>query len=350
LRGKKQRRELIDFCTVLTVQVREGVPLVQALQATGEDCRDPQFREVISKLQTYMESGMEFHEALARYPGVFSPHFISVVRAGVVSGKLTETLGHLRDYLDWVEQVIGDVRQAALYPAIVMGVVSCFTAFLFTFVIPKFAALLNQLHVQQPMLTRGVLLVSQCAVATWWIWMPAILIAIFIVPVSRRCFPGINLVIDKIKLRVPVFGPLNLMLALSRFSHNLAILYRSGIPILEALKQCQNGLIGNTYVEAAVGRVASDVKTGSTISEAMARQPIFSAMLIRMVSLGESTGHLDSALVTVSEYYNDIIPRRIKSLFSIIEPAIMLFIIGIVGTVALAIYLPILSLMGSIRG
>jgi type IV pilus assembly protein PilC len=292
---------------------------------------------------------MEFHEALSLFPGVFSPHFVSVVRAGVVSGKLTETLQHLREYLDWVEHVVADVRQAALYPAIVMIVVTCFTAFLFTFVIPKFATLLNSLHVPQPMLTKTVLMISSCAVATWWIWLPVLILVIIGVPLAQRFFPGINLVLDRVKLKIPVFGPLNLMLALSRFSTNLAILYRSGIPILEALKQCQQGLIGNTYVEAAVGRVANDVKTGSTISEALARQPIFSAMLIRMVGLGESTGHLDSALVTVSNYYNDIIPRRIKGLFSIIEPAIMLFIIGIVGVVALAIYLPILSLMGSIH-
>jgi type IV pilus assembly protein PilC len=349
LRGKRQRRELIDFCTVLTVQVKEGVPLVQALQATGEDCRDPQFREVLTKLQSLMESGMEFHEALAHFPNVFSLHFISVVRAGVISGKLTETLGNLREYLEWVEQVISDVRQAALYPAIVLTVVTGFTAFLFTFVIPKFADLLNQLHVKQPMLTQVVLMVSKVAVSTWWLWLPVGLLVIFGLPLGKKFIPGFTLAVDRLKLRVPVFGPLNLMLALSRFSHNLAILYRSGIPILEALKQCEHGLVGNAHVEAAVARVANDVKTGSTISEAMQRQPVFSAMLVRMVSLGESTGHLDSALVTVAEYYNDIIPRRIKSLFTVIEPAIMLFIIGIVGVVALAIYLPILSLMGSIH-
>jgi len=209
--------------------------------------------------------------------------------------------------------------------------------------------LLDKLHVPQPMLTKVVMGAGHFASSTWWIWLPAGLILLVGVPLGRRLSPKFAMEVDRLKLRLPVFGELNLMLALSRFSHNLAILYQSGIPILEALKQCQHGLIGNAYVEAAVGKVSADVKVGATISEALGRQPVFSAMLVRMVSLGETTGHLDSTLATVAEYYNDIIPRRIKALFSVIEPAIMLFIIGLVGVVALAIYLPILSLMGSIR-
>ena len=349
LRGKRQRRELIDFCTLLTVQVREGVPLVQAMQATADDCKDPQFRAVITKLQASMEAGMEFHEALLHFPGVFSSHFISLVRAGVISGKLPDTLDNLKEYLEWVEQMVGDVKQASLYPSIVLTVVAGFTAFLFTIIIPKFATLLDKLHVAQPVLTQIVLGISKYAITTWWLWVPVVVFLVVGVPLGRRFVPGFALKADRIKLRLPVFGPLNLMLALSRFSHNLAILYQSGIPILEAMKQCQEGLIGNLFVEAAVGKAAADVKTGSTISEALQRQPVFSAMLVRMVSLGETTGHLDTALVTVAKYYNDIIPRRIKSLFTIIEPAIMLFIIFIVGVVSLAIYLPILSLMGSIH-
>jgi len=139
------------------------------------------------------------------------------------------------------------------------------------------------------------------------------------------------------------------MLALSRFTHNLAILYGSGIPILEALDMCHRGLIGNTFVEQAVAQVRDDVRTGSTISEAMHRQPVFSALLLRMVTMGETTGKLDEALQNVAGYYNEVIPRRIKGIFTVLEPALMLFMIFLVGCIALSIYLPIISLMGSIR-
>jgi type IV pilus assembly protein PilC len=139
------------------------------------------------------------------------------------------------------------------------------------------------------------------------------------------------------------------MLALSRFTHNLSILYRSGLPILQGLHLCQQGLIGNKVLERAVAAVEEEVKTGNTIGEAMHRHPIFPALLLRMVAMGETSGNLDSALDNVSAYYTDVVPRRIKSLFSVLEPALMLFLIVLVGCVALAIYLPIISLMGAIK-
>jgi type IV pilus assembly protein PilC len=349
LRGKKQRRELIDFCTLMTFQVRVGIPLVKAIEVAGQDCKDDDFRKVLEGLQSHIESGLQFHEALKRYPHVFSTHFISVVRAGELSSKLPETLNDLRIYLEWVEQIIADVRQATLYPSIVMSVVSAFVLFLFSVIIPKFAELLDKLNVEQPILTHIVLSAGDFTKKTWYIWLPVLFFMIVGIPILKRTSPPFARFLDHAKLRLPIFGELNLMLALSRFTHNLAILYRSGIPILEALKLCQQGLIGNAAVEAAVAVVAEDVKTGSTISEAMHRQTIFSAMLLRMVTMGENTGNLDKALENVAHYYNEIIPRRIKSVFTVLEPMLMLAMIFLVGCIALAIYLPILSLMTKIK-
>jgi type IV pilus assembly protein PilC len=145
-----------------------------------------------------------------------------------------------------------------------------------------------------------------------------------------------------------VFGELNAMLAISRFTHNFAILYRAGIPILQALTLCR-GLVGNTVVEDAVEEVHEGVKTGSTVSEAMRKQAVFPPLLLRMVVIGETTGNLDNALENVADFYNQVIPRRIKKIFTVVEPALMLFLIFVVGAVALSIYLPLLALMGSIR-
>jgi type IV pilus assembly protein PilC len=199
-------------------------------------------------------------------------------------------------------------------------------------------------------LTQIVFAAGDFAQATWWLWLPLLFLLVMGIPLGRRLSPRIALLLDHLKLRLPIFGQLNLMLALSRFAHNLSMLYRSGLAILEALKLCQHGLIGNAVVERAVAGVEADIKTGSTISEAMHRQPVFSALLVRMVAMGESSGSLDHALDNVCDYYTEIIPRRIKSVFSVLEPALMLFLIFLVGAVALAIYLPILSLMSAIKG
>ena len=349
LRGARGRRELIDFCTLMTFQVRVGIPVVKALDVACQDCKNEQFQEVLTSLQGHIESGLTFHEAMALYPGVFSVHFLSVIKAGEMSSALPEAFNDLKDYLEWMDRILADVRQATIYPAIIVTVISCFVIFLFTFIIPKFADLLDKLHVQQPLLTRIVFGVGNFAQATWRFTLPMMLLLVLFLAFGRRISPRIALFIDRMKLQLPLFGELNRMLALSRFTHNLSVLYRSGLPLLQALELCRRGLIGNTYIEQAVARVEHDVKTGSTMSEAMHRHTVFTALLLRMVSMGETSGNLDKALDNVSAYYTDIVPRRIKNIFSVFEPALMLFLIFLVGCVALAIYMPILSLMSAIH-
>lgn len=347
LRGNKGRRELIDFCTLMAFQIRAGVGVVKALEVASSDCKTPKFKELLTDLQGQIESGATFHEAMALYPGIFTNHFLGVLKAGESTSNLPEAFQDLRDYLEWVEKIMADVRQATLYPAIVVSLIVCFVTFLFAFIIPKFADLLGKLKVKQPLLTQIVFGVGDFVHSTWWIWLPLVALLVVFMLLGRRISPRVALVIDHLKLRLPILGDLNMMLALSRLSHNLSILYRSGLPIIQALNMCQKGLIGNVVIERAVAEVEEDVQTGSTISEAMHRQTVFSALLVRMVAMGESSGSLDKALDNVSEYYSDIIPRRIKYLFGMLEPALMLFLILLVGCVALAIYLPIISLMGA---
>ncbi len=349
LRGRRGRRELIDFCTLMIFQVRVGVTLPKALDVACQDCTNPGFRDVLRDVQRQLESGEKLHEAMGRYPGVFSPHYVSVVRAGELSSKLPESFEDLRAYLEWVEQISAQVKQASLYPSIVAIVVLAFTVFLFSFIIPKFAELLGQVGVALPLLTRIVFSVGYATKETWWIWVSLLLTLSIGIPLGRRFSRRFTMMMDRLKLHYPVFGDLNLMLALSRFAHNLSMMYRSGLSIVQALHACQCGLIGNAVVEEAVGHVEEEVKGGSAIAEAMHRQPIFSALLLRMVGMGEITGNLDAALDNVAAYYNDVIPRRIKAIFSIVEPMLMLLLIFVVGCVALAIYLPIISLMGAIK-
>lgn len=349
LRGTQGRRELIDFCTLMTFQIQSGVTAVKALEVAAQDCRSNGFRAVLTNLQKQVEAGLKFHEGMAFFPRVFSVHFMTIIKAGEATGKLPEAFKDLKEYLEWVERVLADVRQATIYPSVVLTVVAIFVVFLFTFIVPKFAALLAMLHVRQPLLTRIVFGVGGFAKATGWVWLPLIFTCIFLFLFGRRISPRAGYLIDQLKLRLPVFGELNLMLALSRFAHNLCILYRSGLPIIQSLNLCQQGLIGNLVVDKAVAAVEDDVKTGSTLSEAMHRQPVFSALLKRMVAMGESSGTLDHALENVSAYYSEVIPRRIKKIFSILEPVLMVFLIFLVGAVALAIYLPIITLMGAIH-
>src|SRR5262249_48538574 len=161
-----------------------------------------------------------------------------------------ETFEDLGAYLEWVEQIIADVRQASLYPAIVSVVIFAFVLFLFSFIIPKFAMLLSGLKIPLPLITQIIFGAGDFFKATWWAWLSALLVVVVGIPLGQKHSPPFALALDKIKLNLPIFGGLNLMLAVSRFTHNFAILYRSGIPILQSLQLCQ-GLIGSPTVEKA---------------------------------------------------------------------------------------------------
>ena len=345
---KTSRRDLIEFCTLMSFLTKVGISLVQALQIAAQDCDDRRFREVLHGLQRHLQGGLHFYEALEKYPEVFAPNFTYMVRAGEMSGNLPNTLEEIRRYLTWLDQVIADVRQATIYPAIVFSVVSMFVLFLFSFVVPRFALLLEATKVPLPLVTQAVLWVSTFAKATWWLWLIGTVVAVIGTQIGRRKSKAFALRYDSYKLRLPIFGPLNLMLAMARFTQNLAILYRSGIPIIQAFRLCE-GLVGNAVVEKAVAESADRLRAGDTISEAVRRQPVFPAILVRMIVTGESSGTLDSSLQSVADYYNEIVPRKIKKLFSTLEPLMTLFLVFLVGTVALAIYLPILSLMSAIQ-
>jgi type II secretory pathway component PulF len=342
-----KRRDLIELCTLMSFQTRSGVPVVQALEVAAQDCENASFRKVIDGVRRQVEGGLLLNEALAKYPRVFDSQFVSLVRTGEMSSRIPDTFQDLRDYLDWIEQLMADVRQASIYPAVIMGVVFLFVLLLFSFVIPKFVTLMEVAKVPLPMLTKVVFGFSDLAKDTWWMWLLLFIAGIIGLKMGRR-IPSVASLIDTVKLKLPILGDLNHMIAISRFAHNLALLYRSGVPILTSLLLCR-GLVGNAVVENAVQKVHDKVASGEPISEAMRRQPVFPSLLLRMVAMGETSGNLDAALENVSAFYNDVIPRRIKKIFSIVEPALILFLVGLVGTVALSIFLPILSLMSAIR-
>ncbi len=346
--GGTSRRELINFCTLMSFQLKVGIPMVTALQVSAEDCEKASFRQIIFELKQHVEAGTMLCEALEKYPSSFSPQFVSLVKAGEQSSALPETFMELKRYMEWQEQIVADVRQATIYPAIVLVVVAAFVLILFTFVIPRFISLLTDAKVALPLPTRIVFGMSDAIKATWWIWFLGLTVGPAGIAIARHYSKRFAIFYDQVKFRLPLFGPLNHMLAVSRFAHNLGVLYKSGVTIVNALKLCR-GLVGSVWVSTVVEDVGDRVEAGDTLSEAMRRHPVFPGLLIRMVVMGEKTGNLDHSLENVASYYNLIVPRRIKKIFSVMEPMLILFLVFLVGFVALAIFLPILGLLSAIH-
>jgi type IV pilus assembly protein PilC len=295
-----------------------------------------------------IESGAQLADALERFPRYFQPGMTNLIRAGESSGALPDAFNELKRYLEWQEQIAADVKQATIYPAVVMFTTIVFVLVLFTFVVPKFVLLLSATKVALPWPTKVVFGLSDFLKSSWWVWSPLLFGVPLGIQLGCRYSPKFARAWDLFFMRVPVLGPLTHMLWMARFAQNLAVLYRNGVPLVSALKLCQ-GLVGSRMVGDLVGETARRIEEGETLSGSLRQYPVFPVLLIRMAAIGEKTGQLDHALENVASYYNLLVPQRVKRLFSLMEPAMILILVGIVGFVALAVFLPILTLMSSIK-
>jgi type II secretory pathway component PulF len=343
-----RRKALIDFCTMMYFQTKAGVPLVQALESLVHYYEEPQFRAVLSGVQRRIEGGDQFYQALAHYPTYFTPEFVGIIKVGESSGHLPPTFLNLRNYLDWVHKAVAEARQATLYPTIVFVIICVFVLFLFTAVVPKFATLLERLNLELPLVTQVVFGTSKFFRSTWYIWATLLILLTVGAKLARAWSPQFVRLWDQMKLKLPLFGDLNYMIYMSRFSHNLLVMYRAGIPILQALEICET-VVGNRIIAEAVHGVRQGIERGDTLTQAMERNRVFPPMLLRMVHIGESTGNLDGALEDVADFYTQTLPARIKKLLTVLEPLLMVGLIGIVLIVALAIYQPLIALVGSAK-
>ena len=343
--GKVKPRDLLEFSTHMFTLLDAGIPLSQAVKNLSEDSPNLQLRATLQTIFQQVEAGSPLHAAMKQHPTIFPPQVTNLVQAGEESDTLPETFQELERYLDWADQIRGDIRQATIYPSIVICAVTGLLILLFTFVIPRFIPVLHDLNVPLPFVTVLVIGVSEFMVNNWFIWMPMLLTLPLAWWVGRQYIPGFSNWRDQIILELPVLGELLTMLTLSKFVQNFAVLNRAGLPVLHCLQLCQ-GLVGNQVVADALRDIQRSIAEGSTIHEALSRHPIFPPMMIQMIGVGETTGSLSKTLMNVSNYYNREIPRRVKKIFAILEPVITLGLISIVGTVALALFMPMMSLMG----
>lgn len=347
-RGKVKPRDLLEFSTHMFTLLDAGISLSEAVKNLSEESPNLQLRATLKTIFQQVEAGSTLHVAMAQHSSIFPPQVTNLVQAGEESDTLPDTFKELERYLEWADQIRGDVRQATIYPSIVMVAVTGLLILLFTFVIPRFIPVLHDLNVPLPFVTVLVIGVSEFTVNNWYVWMPMLLMAPLAWWVGRNYIPGFSSWRDRMILQLPVIGELLQMLTLSKFVQNFAVLYRAGIPVLHCLELCR-GLVGNQIVADALQDVQRGIAEGSTINESLQRHHIFPPMMIQMISVGETTGNLPKTLMNVANYYNREIPRRVKKIFALFEPAITVGLIGIVGTIALALFMPMMSLMDGFK-
>ncbi len=346
-RGPKDR-ELIDFFITLNSLLKAGVTILDGLRAVKEEVESLVFSNIVGDMVSTIEGGGQLSDALAKYPKVFSGHILGVVRAGEVGGKLQENFEELVRYLEWQTSLKANIKQATIYPVTVLVALTTLILILFTFTVPKFSELLTGFNIPLPFPTRIVISISDFFVAAWWVLLLVGVITAVSLKYMRRNWGRFALAFDTFKLNIMIFGGLNRMLTISNFAYNFSTLFVAGVPIIQSLDLCKH-LAGNKVMENALEEAKDDIEGGMFLNESLRKHEVFPAKVLLMITVGETSGDLGGALGNVASYYTEEVPRRIKKVFSIMEPLVMLTLIGIVGFTAAAVILPILSMFGAVK-
>ncbi|MBU1043811.1 MAG: type II secretion system F family protein [Candidatus Omnitrophica bacterium] len=339
---KIKPEELVIFSRQLATMVNAGIPLVQSLDILSEQMESITFRNVVTTIRSDVESGSSLSAALEKHPKVFTMLYTNMVRAGETSGMLDEILERLAGYLEKSGSLARKVKSAMVYPAVVSLMAMGITLVLLLKVIPTFKEIFASLGGTLPMPTQILINISDTLQA-YFIYCVAVVVGLGFAVAKLVETPQGKLRFDQIKLSLPVFGPLLRKVAVARFSRTLSTLIRSGVPILGAL-EIVGKTSGNVVIEAAVEGARVGIREGESISSPLAKSKAFPPMVTRMISVGEESGELEKMLTKIADFYEDQVDAAVSGLTSLIEPLIIAFLGIVVGSIVIAMFLPIFKI------
>lgn len=340
--GRIPMHQVSAFTRQLATMIRAGMPIMQSLEALNRQSSHPALKALIQDVTNAVAQGLALSEALARHPKVFSKLFVSMVQAGESSGTLAELLERLAHYLEATVRLRKKVRTAMTYPVIVSVMAIGITIFLVTCIIPVFADIYKEFGHSLPVPTRILMNVSELVRAHLLAFLIAGGASVYIAVKLRRTKQG-SWLWDKYKMKAPLFGPLAQNIALARFSRTMGTLLRSGVPILNS---CDIGgkSAGNILMEAASVQMGEHVKAGMTFTDALRKYALFPPLMQEMVSAGEQTGSVPEMLEQVANFYDQEVENSLSSLTSMIEPLLIAFLGVVLGSVVVAMFLPIFNI------
>jgi type IV pilus assembly protein PilC len=341
---------LTAFTRQLATLIDAGLPLVRGLNVLLKQERNVVLKRTVATLVESVESGSTFSEALASHPKIFDKLYVNMVRAGEAGGVLDVTLTRLADFKEKAQKIKNKVVAAMVYPAVVMCVAMGILAFLITFIIPKFQEIFKDLleGEQLPPLTRFVMALSHVVKEQFYLVAIAIVGLFIVVKLMGKLEKG-RYLLDKLKLMAPLFGDLTSKVAIARFSRTLGTLISSGVPILQALNIVKE-TSGNAVVSTAIMRIHDSVKEGERVTHPMEATGVFPPMVIGMVDVGEETGALPDMLMKVADVYEDEVDNAVSALTSMLEPLMIVFLAVVVGTIVIAMFMPLITVIQKMSG
>lgn len=342
------RPDLINFCFHLEQLTSAGVPVVEGLVDLRESMDNARFREVVSGLVEAIEGGRSLSQALAEYPEVFGKVFVSLVRSGEQTGKLPAVLKSLTESLKWEDELAAQTKKLLMYPAFVGTIVLLVTFFLMIYLVPQMTGFIRNMGQQIPLQTRILIEVSNFFVNFWWAIVAAPFVAWFGLKLAARSYPAVEYAIDRYKISLPLVGPILRKIILSRFASSFAMMYASGITVLDAIRSSEE-IVGNKPLENALHTAGQQISEGKNLTAAFQEAELFPPLVIRMLKIGENTGGLDTALLNVSYFYNREVKEGIGKLQAMIEPALTLVLGLILGWVMLAVLGPVYDTISKMK-
>jgi type IV pilus assembly protein PilC len=351
-----ERVKLSDLAVAsrqLATMVSSGMTILRALFVLEEQTENKKLLEALSAVRKDVEAGLAFSESLARHPKIFGPLFVSMVRAGEIGGVLESSLLRIADQLEKEDALRRQVRSAMVYPTVVLSVALIVMIALVAFVVPVFAGVLKQVADTKsgatlPAITQITVNVSHIVTTYWYLLIFGTGFAIVGFLKWKKSAIG-RPQWDRFRLRVPFkIGDIVQKIAIARWARTLSALTSAGVPLLEAL-DITGKTAGNVVIEKAMGEVVDSVKQGGTIADPLRSLSVFPTMVSHMVGVGESTGELDTMLTKIAEFYEERVAAAVKSLTSIIEPVMIVFIGGMVGFIVIAMYLPLFKVYDQVK-
>ena len=346
--GKVNDKQINPFTRQLSTLQDADIPIVQSLTILQTQMKKGMLKTAIGEIIADIKGGDTLSIAMSKHPKVFDKLYVNIINAGEISGTLDVILERLATYREKMQKLKRKIISSLMYPATVISASGAILTAIMIFIIPRFAKMFVEMDVALPWLTQTLINVSNFLFTRWYavFGIPVAVIIIFkLVGKIKTC----RLIIDKLKFKIPIFGKLINKSVVSKFARTLATLMSSGVPILEALNNVKD-ITGNMAMSKAVNQIHDSIREGESIAKPLRESKICDAMVVNMVEIGEQTGELDKMLSKIADNYDNDIDSIAESLTSMLEPLIVIFLGISVGTIVIALFLPLIKLMNSLGG
>lgn len=345
--GGVSQKQLTTFTVQLSILQDAGLPLVRSLKILSGQMKPCLLKNILEQVADDVESGSSLSEALGKHPKAFDKLYVNMVKAGEAGGVLDTILQRLAVFMEKAQKLKRKVIGASIYPVAVMSIAVLIVAGIMVFVIPQFKKVFDDMKIALPLVTAILLTISEW-VAKFWFLIPGFpVILVIVIRMMNKNKAG-KLMLDKMKLHMPLFGGIMRKATISRFCRTLGTLITSGVPILEALAIVK-GAIGNEVVSNAIQTVHDSIREGESIADPLAQSGIFDDIVINMIDVGEETGELDKMLVKIADNYDEEVDAAVEGLMSIMEPVMIIGMGGTIGFIVIALFMPLIELIKGLQ-